>query len=363
MEKVKKITMVSLIFVGSLCLMAGSGNGGNSGQSSVDKGSLYGDLYVILRDINGVPILDANGCVQPISGTTGDLLSLDEECELLPGNESEVMEVDFGRLNVGRSPSVVMEASFDEAISNINSATSIDLDPAGRLLLTIDGLEETIDSPKQNLALYMKLMSLGHWITTDTSPLVRGNGQPGTNGSSEEDGPSSKSRPVLSYDATCLLANLGFEHLGDSTNTTQDLNNNELLLAASLLAGAADKTGTLTLDAIIYINSIYGINQKGFLPGEVPDKTYFDFTNFTYFRSAVYENRRDSQCSEGNVWTLVQQDDSGIYWKAECQNIMSAIFVNPPTDYTNVGGFVQAADDALRVIEFIHNYYVPELSL
>ena len=39
--------------------------GGGSGK--VDYGSLYGDLYVILRDLDGVPILDEHGCIQPIS--------------------------------------------------------------------------------------------------------------------------------------------------------------------------------------------------------------------------------------------------------------------------------------------------------
>ena len=48
-------------------------SGGGSG--TVDYGSLYGDLYVILRDINGVPILDQYGCVQPISVITGGTLS------------------------------------------------------------------------------------------------------------------------------------------------------------------------------------------------------------------------------------------------------------------------------------------------
>ena len=33
--------------------------GGGSG--TIDYGSLYGDLYVILRDVNGVPILDEFG--------------------------------------------------------------------------------------------------------------------------------------------------------------------------------------------------------------------------------------------------------------------------------------------------------------
>ena len=203
----------------------------------------------------------------------------------------------------------------------------------------------------------------GHWITTNTSAIVRGNGQPGENGSSGEDGPTSKTRPVLSSSASAMLAELGFTLLGNSAGTTQQLNDKELLLAASLLAGAADKTGTLTLDAVIYINSIFGINQSGFLQGETPDRTYFDFTFFNYDRIAVYLSRHDSECSNGYAWTLALQDAAGVYWKAECQELLSVISDYPQTEFANVGAFVQAADDALRVIGFIHNFEVPEFTL
>ena len=46
------------------------GGGGGGGGDIPDTGELYGDLYVILRDVDGVPILDEYGCIQPISGTT-----------------------------------------------------------------------------------------------------------------------------------------------------------------------------------------------------------------------------------------------------------------------------------------------------
>ena len=30
-----------------------------------DTGTLYGDLYIILRNEDGLPIFDSNGCIQP----------------------------------------------------------------------------------------------------------------------------------------------------------------------------------------------------------------------------------------------------------------------------------------------------------
>ena len=47
-----------------------------------------------------------------------------------------VEEVSFGRLNLSRAPEAVLQAAFDEAITAINAADSIAIDPAGRLLLT-----------------------------------------------------------------------------------------------------------------------------------------------------------------------------------------------------------------------------------
>ena len=371
MKKTGNVLFVSLVIIGSLPLLGGNGNGsgggngGASGEAPVDRGDLYGDLYVILRDTNGVPVLDSYGCEQPISATTGYSFQLytneAEEifCELTEEMAQDVINVEFGRLNMGRAPVVVREYAFDEAIREINSATDINRDPAGRLVLTIDGTQKTIDSPRENLALYIKLMTKGHWITTDTSPLAHGNGPTDENGPAEGDGPSDAARPVLSDEAIGLLTNLGLGHLGDATNTNQDLNNDDLLLAASLLAAAADKHSNFSRDEIIYINSIYGINQAGSLPGEVPDKTYFDFTTFCYDRSFVYGQRHDPECLEGSAWTLVPQSDDGIYWKADCQSILDTMLVESVAATINIDGFVQAADDALQVIEFIHNYAVP----
>ena len=52
-----------------------------------DFGTLYGDLYVILRDVDGVPILSGDGCIQPISSVTDSTVIVTERRRLdLRGN-------------------------------------------------------------------------------------------------------------------------------------------------------------------------------------------------------------------------------------------------------------------------------------
>jgi hypothetical protein len=316
--------------------------------------------------VDGVPILDENGCIQPISTITGEPFQLltdpaaDILCELTEEMATWVETVDFGRLNLGRAPDAVLFHAFDEAVNSLNSASAFDLDPAGRLMMLIGDKWKTIDAPAENLALYIKLMQEGHWITTDTSPIVRG-GPPEGMGPPEGDGPSAEPRPVLSENAINLLGQIGYSNLGDVNNT---LNNHDLLLAASLLTGAADKTGTMTLDKVIYINSIFGINQLGTLPGEVDGVTYFDFREFAYDKGDVYGAQRGnmecrSNFGNGYMWALRPEGNTGQLWASDCLNILDEVHHMHGNETMNVRSFTQAADDALQVLEYIHEFSVP----
>lgn len=433
MKAAKYILALILILALTVPVLAGNGPGGPGGGGGgdiPDTGELYGDLYVILRDINGVPILDGNGCIQPISSATasvtidtsegsltieafvgepftlayyidtaGDLV----ECELTEEMATWVQTVDFGRLNLGRAPEGVIAHAFDEAVNKMNVATAMKLDPAGRLVLELIDAEtglpvdKTIDAPAENLALYIKLMKDGHWITVNTEPIVKG-GPPAGKGPSEGDGPSTEPRPVLDESAIQLLSGLGFANLGDETKTTADLDNHHLTLAASLLAAAADKSGSITLDKIVYINSIYGINQLGSLPGEAEGKSYFDFGSYSYTRGSIYANRGSEEClvDYGTSWVWVLQPEVGLdgieipgHFVTTCMDLLgyeaehdpavnSVHFTDMVETYSmatdaagnlisgftfdgNVRAFTQAADDALQVIEYIHNYKVPEV--
>ena len=184
-----------------------------------NKGDEYGDLYVVVRDpLTGVPDTvdgELKICTDPACDSWE--LTVDGE---VPAGVTPI-EVEFGRLNIGRAPDKVLEHALDEAMSKIESATTLSLDPAGRIV--VDGA--TIDSPLENLALYIAMVN---WNTDVASAL--------------------QSLPIEISD-----------------------------LAAAALGAAADKTGEITIDLVYYTNNIYDLDSQG-LP-------YIDYGLFTYDRT------------------------------------------------------------------------------
>lgn len=270
----------------------------------ISKGGIFGDMYALLRDENGVPILTPEGFVQPIDAD-GNPIPLDEEGH--PLNADATVEVELGRLNVGRSPTGVLSSRLEEAISIINQATAVTLDEAGRLLLTIDGEQKTIDSPLENLAIYIKLMN------------------DGTLG--------------LSLDNS-VLGSLAF--LNDGTLTAQDVT-----AAASFLAGASDKYAPLSVDSVVYLNTI--LNVDGSITQNGTD--YVDFSSFTYDRSDVYEN---------TTAEVLIETSPGVY-ETKTVNIYDTVFSSQDYSSTSgIDGFTQAADDARAVIAYVHDNSAPE---
>lgn len=280
---------------------------GGGGKPTTDRGDLYGDLYVILRDANGVPILKEivteKGTIyvtQPLDAD-GNLIPLDEEGQ--PIDETLVQEVELSRLNVARSPDKVTDRALSEAIATLNAATDVRTDAAGRFELLIDGEWTTIDSPIENLALYIDLMEDGR-IDGVTNPLI-----------------VSK-----------------FPNLVDGSLTAADL-----LSAAALLGATADKFTTLTLDAVMYTNDIVGVNDPA-------NNDYVDLTSIDYTRSSVY----------GSVTAEVLVDPEGDgTWTAATVNVYDAVFGGTDLTATAAAGFAQAVDDARAVLVFIHEYEVP----
>lgn len=288
---------------------AGGGGGRNDrgeppGTAGSTRGDLYGDLWVILRDDDGVPIVNDDGFVQPLDAE-GNPIPLDEEGA--PIDPSLVVEVELSRLNVSRSPTSVLDTRADEVISLLSTAVEISTDPSGRLVVTSpDGTVKTIDAPLENLALYVALMSDG------TIPGV--SDLPGTD----------------------------YDFLVDGELTAQDME-----VAASLLAGASDKLTSLSLDAVAYINAILGIDlqtQGGISWSDV------DYDDYSYDRSDTY--------ADVTATVLVPQDDGSFI--VEDVNIFVAVFGSE--DYAASGtleAFAQAADDAREVIAFLHEYEIP----
>ena len=286
-----------------------AGGGGKPFGAGTKKGDLYGDMYILLRDVNGVPLEDANGdelvvafyydstgALVPVTDADGQLVAIprNEEGDLLTSvtvgdTTYDVVpgEVELGRLSVGRSPSKVLDHALDEALSKLTAdGAVIAIDSTGRL--TVDGT--TIDSPLENLALYDKYMTSG------TLPGVT------------------------------LPA--GFD-------------------PAALLAAAGDKTGTISVDTLVYMNSILGINSG---------TTYYDFSDYQYDRAATW--------SDATATVLVldagdPDDPADDVYKPTLVNLYDAVFGGTTwTDPTSDGGaddFAAAANDYLQVIEFVHD--------
>lgn len=278
-------------------------HGGKPAEAGSARGDLYGDMYVILRDANGEPVLNEQGFVQPIDAN-GNPIPLDEEGA--PIDPTLAQEVEMGRLNVGRAPDSVLEKRAEEVITLLNGATYISLDPAGRLVVTADGATKTIDAPLENLAIYVALMTQG------------------------------------SIPGVTDLPGIEFDHLVDGKIT-----NDDLVSATSFLAAAADKFSTVSLDAVAYMNAILGINTV--TQGTV---TYsnMDYSSFSYDRAAAYNSVTAD--------VLVKQADGS--WLPSTVNIYEAVFADQP--FTSSGefeAFAQSVDDARAVINFIHEYAVP----
>jgi hypothetical protein len=280
---------------------AGGGQPDNAGST---KGDLFGDLYVILRDDNGVPILNEDGYVQPLDAE-GNLIALDDEGQ--PIDATLAQEVEIGRLNVGRAPVSVLENRAEEVVGLLNDADALTTDAAGRLVITVGEDDYTIDSPLENLAIYVALMTEG------TIPGV--DDLPGTD----------------------------FDFMVDGTFTQEDLAG-----SVPFLAAATDKTNEFAVDEIAYINAFLGVNIE--TDGSV---TYadIDYADFTYDRLETY--------GDVTVDVLVQQEDGS--WVPQTVSIYDMVFDNQDLE---AGGTLEAytlaADDAVSVVNFIHEYEVPE---
>lgn len=278
-----------------------AGGGTKPPGAGTKKGDLFGDMVVLLRDDLGQPILNSAGLVQVIAfvydeeGNVVPLTDAEGSLQVIPYNsEGDLLtqmvvdgqtysvvpaEVDLGRLSVGRSPSKVLDKALTDALSKLIGIAEVTLDSTGRLVVA--GV--TIDSPLENLALYET------YLTTGTLPDV------------------------------------------DMTNLAN-------LDPAALFAAAADKTGSIIVDTVVYMNAILGIDTT-------TTTTYF--STYDYDRSTTWETK--------TAVVLVLQDD-GTYAE-DTVNLYDAVFNN--TDWTSTASgadaFAQAADDYLQVLEFVHD--------
>lgn len=278
--------------------------GEGSAGSDIKKGGDYGDIWVILRDDLGNPILDANGNIQPcLDEACTTVIQLTADGELPTEYADSVIAVEFGRLNIARSPNSVLEHSLVEALAKLDDGVfgeTVTLDPSGRL--TVDGV--TIDSPLENLALYEALL---------TAPAVDG---------------------VVTLSVTTTV-----EGSGDVTYTFSVPESVRLDLAASALAAASDKTGTLNVDEVVNISKFL----------DVDDELAALVGSYTYDTTATYDGV--------TVWVLVETSP-GVFTATEVSILDAVTFNTVPAidgDTDGIDRFTQAADDAVQVLEYVHD--------
>ncbi len=306
--------------------------GGTTGGSAGE----YGDLYVLLRDPDGVPIMlpidvvDEEGVptgeiiwvVQPV-GVDGEPLDLDAEGELTPESLLLAQPVDFGRLNIVRSPQSVLDQALGEALKVINAGEKFSLDFCGRLSIwntdtNVDSetygtliITKTIDSPRENMALYQEIM------------------------------------------------NYGFA--GQLTKLT-DTDIDPYTLAASCFAAGSDKTGTINIDEVVYINRF--LDCLGCSPILNEHEYDFDNNNFYYFNfgdcdcHSMFQYSRDIY--KTRFLKIITLNSDGT-WDEEIVSVWQAMEDRGLFMYRwegapllQVAGFAGAADDAVQVLEFVH---------
>ncbi len=339
----------------------GGGNGGGKpdnpggGKPSDAKGDLYADLIVVLRDEDGRPILTEVdtlegpvNCLQPISAAPVDALGTitnpadgkdvslippggtgveGEECDVDPDFAALVQEVLFGRLNLGRAPSKVLNQQLREVTNLLaSSEEDLEIDEAGRFVVYVPAATE-IDSPGNNLAIHKQLQVAGELLDQTRTPIIL---------------PDPANDDVLDH-------------------------------AAAALGAAAGKGDKISLDLVVYNNRILNIpNETDFLPTLTGDgtngeagETYIDYTGYAYTRRTTFPG-----CVRG---LLADFPDPGDFTPFS-GTIMDCVFGTITFDGANgvcsdgeqfsgatpVHRFAQRADDARAVIAFVHSNAVAD---
>ena len=172
----------------------------------------------------------------------------------------------------------------------------------------VDGV--TIDSPLENLALFKAIVStpaVDGIITLTATATVDGK--------------------TVTYSFPISLEQAG-------------------LVASAAIAAASDKTGTLTTDEVMYIAKFFGLDSQ-----------------LSTFVSTWNYERDDVYTDDLKVWILEGVDTNGdgvfdVYYPKEVVLKDVVEFNTVPSivdDGNGIDSFAQAADDAVQVIEYVHD--------
>ena len=385
----------------------GGGGGGGSGKPGASVDDFYGDMALIDRDVDGVPILawglgpkdkymwvrapivfpDKLGTTEcPLTADDLELLAADPTSDyvvlgtgsvyaalgieayripLVDGEVPEssagcVTEADFGRLSAVRSPPKVLDAALLELVTTLSiEDASISLDEAGRTMVIYEEddltVVKTVDAPRENLAGFERLLEtagLSHPEVND--------------GAGVED--LLPERPDRSGDVALRRLDRAAAMFGAAADKFHPMGLDELMYVVAMMEIGDD----MTAEAI----SIFGEPNIGQEEGKTPF-LYFDFSSFTYDRADTYA---------GDVCYLKVTGVSGtdpvvVTAEVASEPILQVVF--PPllddTGYvgglellmhedgfyytgftgTNAWGFSRAVDDARAVINWVHEHPMP----
>ncbi|BAX82604.1 hypothetical protein [Labilibaculum antarcticum] len=411
-------------------------------QTEVDQADLYGDLWVMERDNSGVPILydlnyradyqdnwvygiidvvnpkldtsfyldvlvrDENGYVtyEPLTNPDDDLVPItdnrliepvdgyvvgadnvialyDAEGEVLPTVALHVVPIEMGRLNIIRSPSTVISKRLTEVIKNFGDGTvaNVTRDFCGRIMMlrTEDALvdDKPIDSPLENLAIYKELLLHGF------------------DGGADENGLKFLIGEDNGYGGYDMQFRVDKEWTGGAKSYPEISEPDQLImnLAAACISAGSDKTNTLIIDEIVFVNLFMGIpevtgaNVTCFLPTvkqeiRMMDKTdkhnyslyryYVDYSGFEYDRTKFQETLVDYVTLVGDYvdGVLVGSHTETLAEDLELHEILMGnapltVEANAIYRYTDKEGqstsgalgFACQADDYVQALEVIHN--------
>jgi hypothetical protein len=371
------------------------------GEETSHVGDVFGDLIHIKRDpTTGQPILqkrevllpeDVPGwayCPIPVDVAGAEIPFLPQSCDPDPAYTNDMIEVDyFGRLSAGRTQERNLRMHFDETIAFIKDADVVTLEESGRLKLGTDCIApdscatwKTVDSPLQNMSVYRRLLKYGHIQTDpldeDTSP----GGDP-NEGTVYHPALDASDWAKFAGPATALLPRaLGSQCFAGTTfdlscTAAQALTTVDFFLGGAFLAAAADKTGRITPDLVQYLNRILKItiatpdtaatlntvpalirDENGVIAPAAPglpapaNERFVDFSPAGYLRADWFSKSM-----------LLLQPSGGVYAPTVVNFLDWLNYINGPMTATvsTMPAFVSLSNDALRVVEFIHNYEIP----
>ena len=284
----------------------------------------FGDMVVLLRYDNGVPemlefeeyaedgttVIGSFWVYQPIDASTGLPVELDQYGEVPEG--TLLIEVDFGRLDIVRSPESVINQALGEVLLAMSQGDRFTQDFCGRLSIwNGDVLVKTIDSPRESMSIYREIMRNGG-----------------------------------GWGDLSALSSSGI---------------NSLDLAAASFAAGSDKTGTVLIDEVEYVNAMLKI--PGTLYDEL-EKEYYDYGGFNYSKQAAFGGKMIQFLVWDNIYYPVDEngESSGpvfSVWRIFDDPTLEYFGINPRPQFSSratgdVAGFTTAADDAVQVLEFVH---------